>query len=135
MTDEATLSVAAVPHVYVSEDATLVEIQFADKDGKTIRLSFPSDQFERFAARAIQVYTHVKNQKQATSGHVGIHAVAVVAAAANAAAGGGKVILSLKGNQGLEFHFSVPQERIDDLRKQMRKAEESAKRQSSQSRQ
>lgn len=135
MADDLVFDVQAMPHAYVSEDAERVEIKFSDASNRTVRLNFRSARFEELLSRAIQIFTHVRNQKHATTGHLGIPAVEAVAVRAIAAAGGGKVLLTLVGSDGLEHHFALPTEHCAKLRPQMRKAEEAAMREASQTRQ
>jgi hypothetical protein len=131
---ETEFTVADMPHVYVSEDAERVELTFRSDTGNRLRLAFSADEFERLASQAIQLFPHVRNQKQATSGHLGIRAVEVVDGMAEAATGGGKVILGLRGTQGLLYSFAVHPDLSARLRPALRKAEESAKRQKDQTR-
>lgn len=119
MTDQHEMTVTGMPHAYVTEDASRVELEFEGDDGDTIKLKFDADRFNQLSSRAIQMFTHVQNQKLATSAPHAIHAVEVVEATAFAAEGGSKVILGLRGNKGLDFHFALTPGLSDRLRKLM----------------
>ena len=128
------LKVASMPHAYVSEDGSLVELEFITEEDAPTTLSFDAEQFEQFSSRAIQLFTHARSQKLAIRDHLAIHAVEVVAATAEAATGGGKVILALRGDKGLLFHFALQPDDAEGLRPNLYRAAKSAKKQTAQSR-
>jgi hypothetical protein len=132
---EQKLTVTSMPHAYVAEDASKVEMVFADPTGNTLRLLFESDLFDAFSNRAIQLFTHIRSKKLAMGGHLSVQPVEVVRAAAATTVGGAKVILSLMAENGVPFHFALEPDESRQLRPQMRSAEEKARRQRGQTRQ
>jgi hypothetical protein len=126
--------VTGLPHAYVTEDASIVQLTFST-DGEDIRLSFSAEQFDLFTNRAIQLFTHVRSQRLAIGDHLAVRPVGVAGAGAEAAAGGEKVILTLLADNGVPYHFALSLEQASDLRPHIRNAEESARRQRSQTRQ
>ncbi len=128
------LKVASMRHAYVSEDGSLVELEFVSEEDTTTTLSFDAARFERFASMAVELFTDARNRRAATTGHLEIRAVEVVALMAEAPAGGGKVILCVRNKLGLPYYFSMSPEDAGKLRSELFRAAKSAKKQASQSR-
>ncbi len=128
------LKVASMRHAYVSEDGSLVELEFVSEEDTTTTLSFDAARFERFASMAVELFTDARNRRAATTGHLEIHAVAVVTAMAQAPVGGGRVILFLRSDTGFPYHFALSPKDAEDLRPELFRAAKSAKKQASQSR-
>ncbi len=126
------LNVASMDHVYVSEDGSLVELEFVSDEDTPITLSFDAERFEQFATRAVEMFTDARNRRAATTGHLEIRAVAVVAAMAQAPVGGDRVILFLRSDTGFPYHFSLSPKDAEDLRPELFRAAKSAKIQASQ---
>ena len=126
------LKVAGMRHAYVSEDGSLIELEFVSEEDTITRLSFDAERFERFASLAVELFTEARNRKAATTGHLEIRAVEVVDSTALAPAGGGKVILSVRNKLGMPYHFSMPPEDAQKLRSELFRAAKSAKKQASQ---
>jgi hypothetical protein len=122
---EGVRNVTGMPRASVAQDASRIELSF-DTDSGPICLSFSSDQFDAFANRAIQLFTHVRSQKLAIGGHLAVQPVPVAAAGAEAVIGGAKVIVTFLAENGVPFHFSLSVEETRKLRPQLRSAEESA---------
>ncbi len=128
------LNVASMDHVYVSEDGSLVELEFVSDEDTPITLSFDAKRFEGFTTRAVEMFTDARNRRAATTGHLEIRAVVVVAAMAQAPVGGDRVILFLRSDTGFPYHFSLSPKDAEDLRPELFRAAKSAKKQTSQSR-
>jgi hypothetical protein len=128
------LKVASMRHAYVSEDGSLVELEFVSDEDATTRLSFDAKRFEQFASRAVEMFTEARNRRAATTGHLEIRAVLVVNATAQAPVGGDKVILFVRSDRGTAYHFAMSPEDAEKLGPELFRAAESAKKQASQSR-
>ena len=126
------LNVASMDHVYVSEDGSLVELEFVSDEDTPITLSFDAERFERFASMAVELFTDARNRRAATTGHLEIRAVAVVAAMAQAPVGGDRVILFLRSDTDFPYHFSLSPKDAEALRPELFRAAKSAKKQASQ---
>ena len=118
----------------VLKDGSIIEMVFADEDGEIPSLRFTAEDFERFVARAAALVTKARIQRQGTGGHLAIHAVAAVNVMAEAPVGGDRVILSVLGDTGLPYQFSLSPKDAEDLRPELFRAAKSAKKQASQSR-
>ncbi len=123
------LKVASMRHAYVSEDGSLVELDFVGEEDTTTRLSFDAERFEHFASFAIELFTEARNRRVTTTGHLEIRAVEAVAAMAQAPVGEGKVILSVRSNKGTPYHFYMSPEDAGKLRSELFRAAKSAKKQ------
>lgn len=128
------LNVDEMPRASVAEDGSLIQLVFKGPTGK-VTLNFRADKFEQFASRAIQLFTHARNQKLTTGDHLEILPVPAVAAMAQAPVGGSKVIVSFRADNGVPYSFAIDPDESKQLRPQLRTAEESARRQGSQTRQ
>ncbi len=118
----------------VLEDGSLIEMKFTDEGGETQILSFAPDDFERFLSRAVQLVTGARSQKLAIGDQFAIRAVAAVAVTAQAPEGGGTVILSVRSDAGLPYHFSLSLEDAKNLQRELFRAVKSAKNQASKTR-
>ena len=123
-----------MPRASVLEDGGIIELEFADEDGERPPLRFAADDFERFVARAVQLVIDARTQKLASGGHLSIHTVVAVAVTAQAPVGGNRVILSVRSDKGLPYHFSLSPKDAEDLRPELFRAAKSAKKQASQTR-
>ena len=74
----------------------------------------------------------INETKGTDHGHLEIHAKAAVAVMAAAPVGGGKVILSVRSDTGLPYHFSLSPKAAEDLRPELFRAAKLAKKQASQ---
>lgn len=115
-------AVSGMPHAYVTDDCSRIELTFEDDESRQIKLLFDAQRFEELSSRAIQLFTHARNERLTKGDHLAIHAVEVVAAMAETATGGGKVILGLRGDSGLLFHFALQPEEAERLRPQLHRA-------------
>ncbi len=134
MSESTPTKIIGMPSAYVSEDGTLIELKFESAEGDIIHLSFDAERFQELSGRAIELFTHARNQILAKGDHLAIQAVEVEAAAATSVVGGGKVLLSLIGGKGPEYHFALTPQEAESLRPQLHRAAKSASKQASQSR-
>ncbi len=123
-----------MPSASVLEDGSLIEMKFTDEGGETQTLSFAPDDFERFLSRAVQLVAGARSQQLAIGDQFAIRAVAAVAVTAQAPEGGGRVILSVRSDMGLPYHFSLSPEDAENLRSKLFRAVKSAKNQASKTR-
>ena len=128
------IEITSMPRASFIEDGTVVEIVLATKEGQNLTLSFATNDFDRFVGRAAQLVTGARNQTPASGGHLEVPTVRAVAAMANAPAGGGKVILSVRSDTDLPYHFALEPEEAEQLRPQLHRAARSAKKQASKTR-
>jgi hypothetical protein len=129
------INVVEMPRASLLSDGTVVELEFRGADQSTTTLCFTPETLELWAARAVELISHAKNQKLAIGDHRAVHASGVVAATAAAPVGGNKVILSIRGNNGIPVHYALDPEQSEQLRPELRKAEASARAQKTQTRQ
>ena len=126
--------VVSAPTADVAEDFSLVQMTFPIEGGQTLTLSFPMAVFEAFVSGAGQIVMTAQSQTGATTGHLGISAVAVAEAAAGAPVGGGKVILSVRSSNNIPMHLAMAPEIAERLRPELHRAAKSARKQASKSR-
>ncbi len=134
MNNDSPTKIVGMPRAYVSDDGTVIELEFESDDGAKIHLSFSAEQFEQHSSRAIELFTLARSRKLTTGDPVAIHPVEVVETFADAAVGGGMVILGLLTNTGLPYHFALTPDKAERLRPKISRAARSAKKQASQSR-
>ena len=130
MTDRIT----AFPSASVLEDGSLIVLEFESESGKRTTLSFSPDDFEGFVSRATQLVAGARNQKLSKGDHLAIHPVPAVTTMAKTPVGGGRVILSIRADNGIPYHFSISPEEAEALPRQLFRAAKDAKKQASQSR-
>lgn len=120
------VKVKEMPRASLLEDGSVVELQFKSARGP-VTLIFDPDDLERFAARSMELIRHAQNKRRAISGHLEVHASDVVGAIADSPAGGGKVILSLRGSNGIVQAFGLTPQQSLELRPMLEKAEGKAR--------
>lgn len=119
------INVSAMPRASLLKDGSQVELEFKT-DGPSVTLVFDPDELEQFAARSIELIRAAQTHKRASAGHFEVQASAVVATMADAPVGGGKVILMLKGTNGIVQSFALTPDQSQELRPLLRKAETKA---------
>ncbi len=134
MNDETKFTVAKMPHAYVTPDGEKVALTYENEDGEKVRLVFSGEQYEKYSTKAIQLFTRARNQRLAKGGHSAIHAVAAEATMASAAIGGGRVLLSVRADNEVPYHFAISPEKALGLRRQLLSAAKSAIKQASEPR-
>ncbi len=134
MNNESPTKIVGMPHAYVFDDGTVIELEYESDDGARIHLSFSAEQFEQHSSRAIELFTLARSRKLTSGDPVAIHPVEVVETFADAAVGGGMVILGLLTSSGLPYHFALTPDKAERLRPKLYRAARSAKKQASQSR-
>ena len=105
-----------MPMASFIEDGSIVEVEFKTEKGNTIALRFATNDFDRFVGRAAQLIAGARHQTLSIGDHLEIHPVPAVAAMAQAPEGGGRVILSVRSDTGLPYHFSLSPEEAERLR-------------------
>ncbi len=121
----------------IAEDLSAVEATFSTDSGRPLVCQFQPDLLYSIVGRLAQLVAVVRSQTIKTGDHFEVRGEPVVDAAVRAPIGGGNstVILKLKIDNDLFYDFSLPLEIASKLRLEMQAAEESAGRQSKQTRQ
>ena len=123
--------VKSLPHIFVAEDLSFVELDFEFESEARQKLRFPMQLFEQFMGRAAQLVAVARSQTLATSDHLEIHVVQVQDATAQAPVGGGRVILSLVGDNNMMMNFGLSPAHADRLRREIYQASRDARKQAS----
>lgn len=116
------IKVKEMPRASLLEDGSLVELHFKSVRGP-VTLVFAPDDLERFASRSVELIRDAQNRKRARAGHFVSVASDVVVADADAPVGGGKVVLSLRGTNGIIQQFGLTPSQSAELRPQLENAE------------
>jgi hypothetical protein len=132
--NEPTFKVASMPRASYAEDGSEIQMEFQADDNRRITLAFEPNALDLFVSRTMQIVNHARNQKLSIGDHFAIQASEVVAALAQAPAGGGKVILALRGTNGILQHFALTPNEADSLRPQLHQAAKSARTQAAKAR-
>ena len=119
--------ITSMPVATILDDGSLIELEFRSDTGNRITLALDPDDFEKFISRAVQLVTGARTQKLASGDHREVEFVLAVAASAQTTVGGSRVLLSVRSNTGLLYHFSLPLEEAEWLRPELSRAIRSAK--------
>jgi hypothetical protein len=122
--------ITGMPRASLTEDGELLEIEFSDDTGGIIALQFAADTFERILVRATELVMGARIQKLTMGDHFAVHAVDAVGVTAQAPVGGGKVILALRTDNALPYHFALSADEAERLRPELYRAVRSARKQS-----
>jgi len=118
-----------------AEDLSRAQVSFATSLGIPITCEFTPQILERIIASLAQMAQHLRNQTATKGGHLQVDAVSATDATAASPVGGGNVILAIRLDNNVLHHFSLNPELASRLLTELQQAEESAKRQASQTRQ
>jgi hypothetical protein len=122
--------ITGMPRASLTEDGELLEIEFSEDKGGIIALQFAADTFERILVRATELVMGARIRKLTMGDHLAVRAVDAVAATAQAPVGGGKVILALRTDTGLPYHFALSANEAERLRIALYREVRSARKQS-----
>lgn len=129
-----TMQVVDMPRASFTEDGSVVEMALRTSEDEEVTLRFSTDDFDRFVSRAVQLVNGARNQALSVGDHVRAHIISAIAVAAESPVGGSKVILSIRSDNGLPYHFAVEPDEAEQLRPQLYRAAKSVRRQGTQSR-
>jgi hypothetical protein len=120
--------VQKMPRGALLEDGAVFEIELRDDADQEIKLHFSSAMLETFLARAGDLIARAQAQQLKDSGRMQVRAREAEAASAAAPKGAGKVLLSIRPRGAAAQYFALDAELVANLRPQLRKAEEAARR-------
>lgn len=123
-----------MPRASFIEDGSVVEIEFKTRAGESLPLSFATNDFEHFVSLAVQLVNGARSQTLSTGDHLEFHTIRAVAAIAQAPVGGDRVILSIRTDTGLPYHFALTPDDAEALRPQLYRAAKSTRKQKALSR-
>ena len=127
-------TVKALPHTFVAQDLSVVEMEFEFESGARQTLRFDMGLFEQFMGRAAQLIATARSRTLTKGDHLEVHVLQAVHATATAPVGGGRVLLSVIGDNGIPLTFGLSPDLADQLRPELHRASRDAKKQVSQSR-
>ncbi len=114
--------IKSVARASVLDEDSRVEIDLLTEAGERRVLNFPIADFEWFLARAGQLLMDVRIRKLSKGDHLAIQTVRAAEAVARAPAGGGRVILSIRGDNDLVANYALSPELAERLRLELFRA-------------
>jgi hypothetical protein len=133
--DEFLFSISKLSAASVAEDLSFVNIEFETEDGGKVGFRMLPMDADQIAGKLSEFVLFIRSRTLTKGDHLAVHASEAADLTAGAAAGGDKVILSVKGNNGIVNHFAVPIEVAARFRPELRQAVQSAEKQRKQTRQ
>jgi hypothetical protein len=115
------IEVAGMPRASLYDDGSGVELEFQTTSGP-VTLVFAPEALERFASRAVDLVRSAQNHRHAKSGHAVLHASEVTAVRVGAPVDGGRVLLTVRGTNGIDLHFAIPIPLAEQLKPDLWKA-------------
>lgn len=128
------MRIVDMPKASFAEDGSVVEMTLRTAEGDEVTLDFSTDDFDRFVSRAVQLVNGARNQALSIGEHVHVHIITAAMVAAESPVGGSKVILSIRSDTGLPYHFALEPDEAEQLRPQLYRATKSARGQAARSR-
>lgn len=132
MSNDRTYSVMAATRAFIRPDQKTVEVQLATPEGPVHLLMTPTT-LGQIASGLTELETAVQTQFAATTGHAATQASEVSDIHIDATAAGEKIVISFRNSKGRIQAFSLSLDQSQRIRTDARKAEEKARKYSSQS--
>jgi hypothetical protein len=118
-----------------SPDFSEADIQFQMQGNNSLTLRMSQEVLRNTASGLTETLLFLQSHARTTTGHIAVLSLEMVEASVVAAAGGGKILLRLKGTNGIEYYFSLPVALAAQLRPELRQAVQSAEAQTQATRQ
>ena len=129
------IEVTSLSDAGIAEDFSFAEVTFATQAGGSMRCRFKPRALDMIIAQLAQVMAHIRNNTVSEGGYATPPITLASDATATAPAEGSHVVLSIRGGNGVVFHFAIEPEIAARLRKEIEVAETSVREQSRQTRQ
>lgn len=129
------MRITGISDATFAENKSFVDVTFDTENHGALDIELTSDILEDIVAKLSELLRFLQNEAAFKNDHFEIRAVEVIAAAAQAAHGGEMLVVSLQTPNGIVQNFALRPEISAQLRPEMRRAEESARRQAGQTRQ
>jgi hypothetical protein len=133
--DKPRYSITKLSTASVAADLTFVDLEFETDDGHKVVFQMRPINADEIVSKLSEFIFFIRTQTLAKGDHFAVHASEAVDVTASAAAGGDKVILAVKGSNGLLNHFALPVDVATRFRPELRQAVQSAEKQRRQTRQ
>jgi hypothetical protein len=118
-----------------SPDFSEADITFQMQGGAGLTVRMRKDVLNNTASALAETALFLETRTRTATGHTAVLALEMAEASVSAAAGGGKVLIRLKGANGIDYNFSIPAALAAELRPQLRQATQSAEQQAKETRQ
>ena len=135
MADPKPIIVTSIPRSFMTEDASMVQVHFSRLSGEPLVLQIGANHFPRIVSRLTELLAGLTIRRGTKAGHLEIPAANAQAVTAQAPVGGGKVILSLRTDNGLMHHFALSPDQTEAIRAELAEAETKARDEGGQTRQ
>ena len=135
MSEARQYEVTKLSRASFAEDFSSVEVEFELADGTPLQFKLKPASLSQITSKLSEFLTFIQTQGLSIGDHFEVHASEVEDVTAVAAAGGSKVILSIKGTNGVINHFALPVSAAAQFRSELKQAVRSAEKQSKQTRQ
>ena len=116
-------------------DFSYAQVSFSTTLGIPVTCQLSPHVLERIIMNLSEMAQHLRNRQAVPGGHVQVDAVTAVDATASAPVGGGKVILAVRAENNVLYHFALVPEIATRLLSEFTDAEQSARQQAAQTRQ
>lgn len=127
--------VIGIGNVGFSPDFSEADVQFKCQGNEGITLRMNQNVLRNVASASTETLLYLQSRARTTTGHIAVLVLEMNEASVSAAAGGGKVLIRLKGANGIDYNFSIPVALAAELRPQLRQAVQSAEQQANATRQ
>lgn len=129
------IEVTSLSQASVAEDFSFAEVTFTAQSGESLVSRFKPKALETIVAQLAQVLAHIRNNTVSEGGVSAPPITLASDATAAAALEGSHVVLSVRGANGVVFHFAIESEIATRLRSEIETAENSVREQVSHTRQ
>ena len=123
------IRVTSLSEAAIAEDFSFAEVCFGTQAGELLRCGLEPKVLEMIVAQLAQVLTHIRNNTVSVEGYVTPPIALVSDATARAPAEGTHVVLTLRGANGIVFHFAFEPDIATRLRSEIEIAENSVREQ------
>jgi hypothetical protein len=132
MANDHIYSVMAATRAFIRPDQKTIEVQLATTDGRVSLLMTPTT-LGQIASGLTELETEAQTQIAATTGHFATQASEVSDIHIDASAAGEKIVISFRNSKGRMQSFALSLDQSQRIHTDARKAEEKARKLSSQS--
>jgi len=129
------IEVTGLSEAGVAEDFSFAEVTLTSRAGESLRFRFQPKALDTIIAQLAQVLTHIRNNVASEGGFLAPPIPLASDATAQAPVEGGKVVLCVRGANGVLFYFALEPEIAARLRSEIEIAEPSVIEQARQTRQ
>jgi hypothetical protein len=121
----SSVEVTSLSDAGIAEDFSFAEVTFTIPTGESMRCRFKPKTLDMIVVQLAQILTHMRNNTVSEEGYITPPITLASGATAAVPAEASHIILTIRGTNGVVFHFAVEPEVASRLRSDIQAAEAS----------